>query len=130
MCRAHDAAYDRRVTSLRLDEVERIVIGCGVRCGTGCEIDVHFWAYLVQQKKPKEFRAVFRSSSVNFCTSGVGYGCDSCPSPTLARATSLRRLRSFAGRSEPMGGRPVAVIPRCFADPPKINLWWPASITI
>ena len=28
------------------------------------------------------------------------------------------------------GGRPVAVIPRCYADHPEINLWWLVSITV
>jgi len=28
------------------------------------------------------------------------------------------------------GGRPISVIPRCYGDHPKINLWWALSITV
>jgi hypothetical protein len=40
--------------------------------GAGCEIAVYFWAYLMEQKSPKNSELFSRSRSVDLCSPVVG----------------------------------------------------------
>jgi hypothetical protein len=38
-----------------------------IQGGAGCEIVLHFWAYLMQRKSPMNSELFSRSTSVDFC---------------------------------------------------------------